>query len=220
MIKDVIMRGWDPKRAGTGPAEPVQHRAAALATGPLGFYVVTSKRESGNDVSISDRARSRQSVDRPSPVISSMAEFSDLIELFVQAWPRAGQTEKVRLLVHHWLDALACWSMEDLYLSATTLLQIIVATEAGQQGKKELPFYAGVADAAKRMSIRTLSDDFKNMRNELIHDGRLIGNRFAGPDKGVCAAVVADVLNWFDEYLHAASGSALHGRRASAKATS
>jgi hypothetical protein len=127
-----------------------------------------------------------------------------LVERFVRAWPGAGQTEKALLLVHHWLDALACWSMEDRYLRATTLLQIIVATEAMRQGKPELRFYPGVTAAAHRIGIRVLSNDFKNMRNELIHDGRLIGTRFPGPDKDACAGVLADLLNWFDEYMHTA----------------
>ncbi|MGE3714285.1 MAG: hypothetical protein AB7F82_07130 [Alphaproteobacteria bacterium] len=142
----------------------------------------------------------------PSPVVALEAEFIALIQSFVQNWPQAGQTEKARLLVHHWLDALSCWSMEDLYLSTTTLLQIIVATEATRQGNAGLRYYPGVTAAANHKRIRVLGNDFKNMRNELIHDGRLIGSRFAGPDKAACAAVVADVLNWFDDYLHTALG--------------
>jgi hypothetical protein len=49
--------------------------------------------------------------------------------------------------------------MEDLYLSATTLLQVIVATEAARQGKRELKFYAGVDAAATSMGVRKLSAD-------------------------------------------------------------
>jgi len=145
-----------------------------------------------------------RAIDQASPAIRSDVDFHDLVELFVRAWPVAGRTEKIQLLVHHWLDGLACWSMEDLYLSSTTLLQVIVATEAAKQAQQSLAFYTGVTDAAQRMSIRTLSSDFKNMRNELIHDGQLIGTRFAGPDKMACATVVADVMNWIDEYIHAA----------------
>lgn len=141
-----------------------------------------------------------------STIITSGIEFKEQVERFIQAWPLAGQTEKARLLVHHWLDSLSCWSMEDLYLSATTLLQVIVATEATRQGKKELPFNPGIIDATNRMTIKPLSDDFKKMRNELIHDGQLIGKRFSGPDKEACSVVIADVLNWFDEYMHAALG--------------
>jgi hypothetical protein len=174
-----------------------------------GLSVTIQRSTMGSEISIvqpSQHWPRARAVDRPSPVIASAAEFSNLVELFVRAWPRAGQTEKARLLVHHWLDALSCWSMEDLYLSTTTLLQVIVATEAAEQGKAELRFYDGVEAAARRKTITTLSDNFKNMRNDLIHDGRLIGTRFAGPDKEACAAVVADVLNWFDEYMHAALG--------------
>jgi hypothetical protein len=138
------------------------------------------------------------------PVVTTADQFRDLVEAFVCSWPALGKTEKALLLTHHWLDALAFWSLEDLYLSATTLLQIIVATEATKQSKKDLPLEAGLAQAATRMSIRVLTADFKDMRNELIHDGRLIGTRFKGPDRAACAAVVCDVLNWFDEYMHAA----------------
>jgi hypothetical protein len=133
-------------------------------------------------------------------IVNSPAEFIDLVERFVQAWPGVGQTEKALLLVHHLLDALACWSMEDLYLGATTLLQVIVSTEADRQGKDELYFYPGVMDAAQRMGIPATSNSVRDMRNELIHDGRLIGKRFAGPDSAACASVVAEVLNWFDAY--------------------
>lgn len=145
-----------------------------------------------------------RAMDMPSYIVRSPEEFSDLVEKFVHSWPGVGQTEKARLLVHHWLDAIVCWSMEDLYLSATTLLQIIVATEATKQGKQELPFYVGVEAAANRFGLHVLSADFKNMRNELVHDGQLIGRRFAGPDKDACAKVIEEVLNWLDSYIHAA----------------
>jgi hypothetical protein len=174
-----------------------------------GLSVTVQRSTMGSEVPImhaSEHWPRARALDQPSPVISSAAEFSDLAVLFVQGWSHAGQTEKARLLAHHWLDALGCWSMEDLYLSATTLLQVIVATEATKQRKRRFDFYPGVAAAAKRMKIRTLSDDFKNMRNELIHDGPLISTRFHGPDKAACAVVVAEVLNWFDEYIHVALG--------------
>ncbi len=163
----------------------------------------------GSEVSILQRTEHwprDRAIDMASPVITSSDEFRELVERFVAAWFTTGRSEKALLVVHHWLDALACWSMEDLYLSATTLQQIIVATEATLQCKQELPFYSGLEAAANRKGIRVLSPDFKNMRNELIHDGQLIGRRFAGPDKPACAAVVADVLNWLDEYIHAALG--------------
>ena len=84
------------------------------------------------------------------------------------------------------------------------MLQIIVATEEDRQGVSRLYYYDGVDAAAQRMGIQTLSPDFKNMRNELVHSGQLVGTRFAGPDKDACAKIAVDVLNWFDEYLHKA----------------
>jgi hypothetical protein len=177
---------------------------ASYATG-LAVTVIQST--NGSEFGLMQRSEHwprDRAIDMASPVIQTAAEFKEIVERFVAAWPNAGRSEKARLLVHHWLDALACWSLEDLYLSATTLLQIIVATEAARQGLTQLPFYPGVEAAARAMGIRVLSDDFKNMRNELIHDGQLIGHRFAGPDKTACAAVAVDVLNWIDEYIHKA----------------
>ncbi len=179
--------------------------AASYATG---MSVTIDRSTMGSSISIlqpSDHWPRARALGSGSYAISTPDEFSRLVEAFVQAWPTTGQAEKARLLVHHWLDALACWSMEDLYLSATTLLQIIVATEAQKQGKPSLSYYKGLEDAANRMGIAPLSQDFKNMRNELIHDGQLIGSRFAGP-RSACDQVVADVLNWFDIYMHAGLG--------------
>jgi hypothetical protein len=177
---------------------------ASYATG---LAVTVLKSTMGSEGSLSKRdehwPRDR-AIDMASPVIQSPEEFRDIVEKFVVAWSNVGKTEKARLLVHHWLDALACWSLEDLYLSATTFLQVIVATEAARQGPNQLRFYDGVEAAARRMGIRVLSNDFKDMRNELIHDGQLIGHRFAGPNKQACATVAADVLNWLDEYIHKA----------------
>lgn len=179
--------------------------AASYATG---MSVTINRSTMGSSVSImqpSDHWPRARALGSGSYVISTSNEFSRLVEVFVRVWPTMGQTEKARLLVHHWLDALACWSMEDQYLSATTLLQIIVATEAQKQGKASLTYYNGLEDAANRMGIAPLSQDFKNMRNELIHDGQLIGSRFVGP-RSACDQVVADVLNWFDTYVHAGLG--------------
>jgi hypothetical protein len=47
--------------------------------------------------------------------------------------------------------------MEDLYLSATTLLQVIAATEGHRQGD-DLTYYAGVTAAAQRMGLQSLSN--------------------------------------------------------------
>jgi hypothetical protein len=177
---------------------------AAYATG---HSVTICESTMGSSIKIfspSDHWPRPRAIGQASPVVNTRDEFKNVVEHFVAVYPNAGRTEKALLLVHHWLDALACWSLEDLYLSATTLLQIIVATEATLQGS-DLRYYDGVTAAANRKGIRVLSSDFRDMRNELIHDGQLIGRRFLR-DKTACADVAADVLNWFDEYLHKALG--------------
>jgi hypothetical protein len=116
------------------------------------------------------------SMSQGSPVFTSVAEFQALVERFVRAWTPAGQTEKTRLLVHHWLDALACWSMEDLYLSATTLLQIIVATEADRQGQR-LTFYNGVTAAAQRMAFNLCRMTSRTCATTSYMKGASVGRR-------------------------------------------
>lgn len=110
----------------------------------VGLVATISKATLGSEVKILQTSHQwprARAVDRGSPVVTSTAEFKALVESFVAAYPSTGQTEKALLLVHHWLDALACWSLEDLYLSATTLLQIIVATEEARQNVNRLFFY-------------------------------------------------------------------------------
>jgi hypothetical protein len=127
--------------------------AASYATG---MSVTVKSSTMGSELTIlqtSDHWPRERAMGQGSPVFKTATEFQDLVQSFVAAWSAAGQTEKARLLVHHWLDALACWSMEDLYLSASTLLQIIVATEAARQSQR-LTYYNGVSAAAQRRRLR------------------------------------------------------------------
>lgn len=139
----------------------------------------------------------------PGPAVSDPAEFGAVLQAFLAAYPAQGRAEKALLIVHHWLDAMACWSLEDLYLSATTILQVVAATEEGRQGAS-LSFRRGVTDASARFGVAALADDFKDMRNDLVHDGTLSGSRHPGRSADDCRAVAAGVLDWIDRYLHAA----------------
>lgn len=141
------------------------------------------------------------------PVVTDEHEFKELLEAFLVGYRTVGQAEKVRLLVHHWLDSLSCWSLEDLYLSATTVLQTIAATEKRKAPIANKPsFYKYVRAAAVRYGLPILSHDFKDMRNDLIHDGTLSGTTFANKTADDGRAVAIDVLNWIDGYVHAALG--------------
>lgn len=156
-------------------------------------------------IQLSDHWPRERSMGSGNPVVDNAADFSAGLEAFINSWAGPGQQEKVLLLIHHWLDALACWSLEDCYLSATTLLQVIAATEGAIQARS-LTYYTAVDDASQRVGIAPLSRDFKDMRNVLIHEGRLIGGAFQGTSFQDCAAVAANVLNWFDEYIHSVLG--------------
>lgn len=141
------------------------------------------------------------------PVVNDGHEFTALLEAFLRGYRTVGHSEKVLLLVHHWLDSLSCWSLEDLYLSATTVLQTIAATEMRKlpiPKKKNPSFFKYVSAAAARYGLPVLSHDFKTMRNDLIHDGTLSGTSFSGKTAEDCRLVAAEVLNWIDLYLHAA----------------
>lgn len=141
------------------------------------------------------------------PVVSSIQALRDRIEAFTQTYTVQGHAEKARLLVHHWLDAMACWSMEDLCLSTSTLLEIIAATAgsaAAAQGSTKRTFVDRIDFAASRYSLPNLPSDFRNMRNDLVHEGTLSATTFPNKNVEDCAAAVTDALAWFDTYIHAA----------------
>lgn len=140
-------------------------------------------------------------------VVATTADFVEVCRLFMANYARATHPSpsQLRVMVHHFLDALSCWSLEDLYLSGTTILQVAVAAEELRTGQ-ELRFLPGVTAAATRFGLGVLSRDFKDMRNDLVHDGVLSGSTFSGRTKQDCARVAADVFDWLDDYFHAVLG--------------
>ena len=133
----------------------------------------------------------------------NVADFKTDLEAFVPAYMRVEKEEKARLLVHHWLDALAFWSLEDLVLSTTTLLEVIAAT-AEDSSQTPLKGFAGrVAFAGSRFGLPSLNPGFRAMRNDLVHEGTLSGSKMQNATVDGCATLAADALNWIDLYLHA-----------------
>ncbi|WP_406870278.1 hypothetical protein ABEB22_10850 [Thioclava sp. 'Guangxiensis'] len=140
------------------------------------------------------------------PVTNDTAEFADLVEAFVRAYTIQGAVEKIRLIAHHFLDGLAFWSLEDLVLSTTTILEVIAAT-ANSLARPNIPtnnFNLRVDFAASRFNLPTLPSDFRNMRNDLIHQGTLSGTKFPNKDLTACIAAVTEALNWIDGYIFSA----------------
>jgi hypothetical protein len=64
-----------------------------------------------------------------------MAQFTDFVERFVGQYVALNSSEKLLFLTHFYIDALSCWSLENLYLSGSTLLQIIASTEEDITGR-------------------------------------------------------------------------------------
>jgi len=142
-------------------------------------------------------------------VVNTQQQFAERVEAFVRNHSVSGFAEKDRLLVHHWLNAVACWSMEDLCLSTGTLLEIIAATaerEGKVAGQSLMNFNQRIQFAATRFTLPQLSADFRNMRNDLVHEGTLSIKKFPNKSLAECAAAVAEALHWIDQYMHAALG--------------
>ena len=143
------------------------------------------------------------------PIAHNEADFARILEAFVRGYTSVGNVEKIRLISHHFLDALAFWSLEDLVLSTTTILEIIAATAKGLaavQGTPAINFNTRMAFAASRFGVPPLPSDFRNMRNDLVHEGTLSGSLFPNKTADDCCLAAAEALEWIDAYLFAALG--------------
>lgn len=188
-----------------------------------GSAVTIRRSTPGSDVqqmTVGDHFPRERELSGAGALVANRAEFEDLCGKFVANHSRTAHPSwaQVRVMVHHFLDALACWSLEDLFLSGTTVLQVISAAEKNRTGQ-DLSFLQGVTSAATHFGLRALSPDFKNMRNDLVHDGLLSGSRFRGKSKQDCAVIAADMFDWLDDYFHAVLGlGAVRNRRFDPKA--
>jgi hypothetical protein len=138
------------------------------------------------------------------PMADNLSDFIADLENFVRGYIAVEHSEKARLLIHHWLDAMAFWSLEDLTLSTTTILEIIAATadRTATAGGGNLSTFAKRIDhAADRFGLPHLPPNFRNMRNDLVHEGHLSGSRFPNKSNADCAEAVSEALDWTDCYL-------------------
>lgn len=198
---------------GAAVFEPTVHEILPLCLGAAfasGHAVTTRRSLPGSEV-LFVQMGSQFPRDRAwtgtGPVVNDEHEFKAVVEAFLVGYRTVGATEKIRLLVHHWLDSLSCWSLEDLYLSATTVLQTIAATEQRKKPIAKKPsFYKYVRAAANRYGLPVFAHDFKDMRNDLIHDGTLSGTTFTNKTADDARQVAVRVMNWIDGYVHAALG--------------
>lgn len=117
------------------------------------------------------------------------------------------QSKYLRLLLFYSINSLTCFTLEDLFLGACVQFDIVKQAERQLFGNPKLTYLQGMQSASSRLGIPVLNQDFKNMRNDLVHEGLLSGSNFPGRTKAQCSSVVADALTWIDQYVVAACGA-------------
>ncbi len=148
----------------------------------------------------------------PSPCVATLHQFIEFVEHFVDEYDRLRSVEKLLLLTHFFIDACSCWSLENLYLSGSTILQIIADTEkassrpfaashAAARGSDKVGFFDYIAGAADRVGIPAPGHDVVKIRNKLIHEGNLRAKQF--PTKADAAVPIGNALRWVDDYIYA-----------------
>lgn len=153
-------------------------------------------------------------ITRPAACVTSLADFKVFMERFVAQYRALDPSEKLRLLMHFFIDATACWSLENLYLSGSTLLQVVADTEKASgrtfasvhAARRNAPigFFDYLAGAADRVHIAPPTHDVVKVRNSLIHAGTLQSAIL--PTQADAAASIAEAMHWFDQYVYAILG--------------
>lgn len=142
------------------------------------------------------------------PIFSQPSDFVQALSTMVDGFESAISTNNIEVIIHHWLDSLSSWSLEDQYLSACTILEIIKQNERQRNGNMNQHFYDAIVSASNHYQIGVMSRDWIAMRNDIVHDGKLSGSRFQNKNVFQCNAVSKDVLRWLDEYVCSVFGLA------------
>lgn len=154
----------------------------------------------------------QRGIPEPASCVATLHEFIAFVERFVAEYHRLNSVEKLLLLTHFSIDACSCWSLENLYLSGSTVLEIIADTEkatgrtfarthAAARSARQIGFFDYIAGAADRVGISAPSHDVVKIRNKLIHEGTLCTTQF--PTQADAALPVAEALRWVDDYVYA-----------------
>lgn len=85
-------------------------------------------------------------------------------------------------------------------------MDIVKQRERASTGNSTLNYLQGMMIASNRYSLSPLGNDYKNIRNDIVHEGVLSGSNFPRKSKSECAAVVAETMNWLDAYVFAVTG--------------
>lgn len=143
---------------------------------------------------------------RPRAIVGfpQLQENMDLTALFKDGMEEIRsrmQEGKLRLSLCHWISGLTSLSLEDIFVWATVQMDIVRLCESERLNCPCLSYYDGCKEASKRLHLRQLPKAFKQMRTDLIHEGKLSGTNFPKKTKDECAAVVAKTMSWIDLYV-------------------
>lgn len=129
--------------------------------------------------------------------------YSEIFSAGMTSMSRLFTERRMRLFLSHWISGLTCFSLEDIFLSIGVQMDIVKQCEIAATGRR-LEYYPGMVSASNRYQLQQLSQDYKKMRNDIVHEGRLSGSNYSNKTKSDCADVVASALNWIDSYVCAA----------------
>jgi hypothetical protein len=107
---------------------------------------------------------------------------------------------RLNLMLCHWLSGLTCFTLEDIFLNACVQMDVVKQCEMTATGRR-LDFLHGMIEASTRYNVPQLSVDYRNMRNDLVHEGVLSGTNNPHKTKAQCQGYAADTLNWIDRYI-------------------
>jgi len=150
-----------------------------------------------------DFVPSRAIVGFPSIAPASLSAF--FLDWVTTIHPAVRQ-RRLRLHLCHWLSGLTCFTLEDVYLSAGVQMDIVKQLERAATANPNLNYFQGMTSASTRYSLVALGNDYKAMRNDIVHEGILSGSNFQNKTKAQCAVVIAETLNWLDSYILAVMG--------------
>jgi hypothetical protein len=136
------------------------------------------------------------------PIVNNQ---NDLVTASSQMLLRFNQNKidyHIDVIIQYWLDLLSCWSLENLFLGACTILEIIKQCERRRTGIANLHFFDAIVSVSTHLGITVLNRDWISMRNDLIHEGHLSKVRFPNKTKFECIEVCEGVMHWIDEFTH------------------
>lgn len=139
------------------------------------------------------------------PVVNSEADFIAALTKMLGAFNTNKADYHIDVLIQYWLDLLACWSLENMFMGACTMLEILKQCEIRRTGS-EMHFYDAIVSLSTHHGLPVLNRDWLKMRNDLVHEGHLAKVRFAGKTKQDCINVCEDVMDWLDKFVHVIHG--------------